>query len=116
MRVVDFARNARRQVGRLQEPRAARRQWLDVQADQCWCGNATGINFSNAEVIRKRLQLLHELVPKAVRIEPANPVSARRSSSTITATMPRNRAAEAAGERAARFAGNLFDADLGVMH
>ena len=31
-------------------------------------GNATGINFLNQEVDAKRLALLHELVPKAVRV------------------------------------------------
>jgi len=31
-------------------------------------GNATGINFLNREVDAKRLALLHELVPKAVRV------------------------------------------------
>src|SRR5207342_563195 len=31
-------------------------------------GNATGINFLAAEVVAKRLGLLHDLVPKAVRV------------------------------------------------
>jgi putative ABC transport system substrate-binding protein len=31
-------------------------------------GNATGVNFFTAEVIGKRLELLHEVVPKAVRV------------------------------------------------
>jgi putative ABC transport system substrate-binding protein len=31
-------------------------------------GNATGVNFFAAEVVTKRLRLLHDLVPKAVRI------------------------------------------------
>jgi putative tryptophan/tyrosine transport system substrate-binding protein len=39
-------------------------------------GNATGVNFFNVEVVSKRLELLHRLVPKAVRIavliNPAN--------------------------------------------
>jgi putative ABC transport system substrate-binding protein len=40
-------------------------------------GNATGVNFFSQEVLAKRLRLLHDLVPKAVRVavlvNPANP-------------------------------------------
>jgi putative ABC transport system substrate-binding protein len=40
-------------------------------------GNLTGINFINAELTAKRLRLLHDLVPKAVRVavllNPTNP-------------------------------------------
>src|SRR5216683_2273507 len=40
-------------------------------------GNATGINFFSQEVVAKRLGVLHDLVPKAVRIavlvNPGNP-------------------------------------------
>jgi putative tryptophan/tyrosine transport system substrate-binding protein len=43
-------------------------------------GNATGINFLTSEVLTKRLALLHELAPKAVRIavliNPTNTASA----------------------------------------
>src|SRR5271166_4875436 len=43
-------------------------------------GNATGINFFTQEVVAKRLGLLHELVPKAVRVavlvNPANATNA----------------------------------------
>src|SRR5262249_42145459 len=45
--------------------------------------NATGINFFTQELLAKRLGLLHELVPKAVRIavlvNPANTPSAERT-------------------------------------
>jgi putative ABC transport system substrate-binding protein len=47
-------------------------------------GNATGINFFIAEVVAKRLRLLHDLVPKAVRIAVlVNPGSASTTESTL---------------------------------
>jgi putative ABC transport system substrate-binding protein len=47
-------------------------------------GNATGINFFNSEVEAKRLQLLHELVPKAVRVAVLiNPGNARSGESAL---------------------------------
>jgi putative ABC transport system substrate-binding protein len=46
-------------------------------------GNATGSNFFSQEVVAKRLQLLHELVPKAVRVAVlVNPANAVRAEST----------------------------------
>jgi putative ABC transport system substrate-binding protein len=47
-------------------------------------GNTTGINFFNSEVDTKRLQLLHELVPKAVRVAVLlNPANASSAESTL---------------------------------
>ena len=49
-------------------------------------GNATGVNMFNAELAAKRLGLLHDLVPKAVRIATlVNPASAQ-----VTETMLRD--------------------------
>jgi putative tryptophan/tyrosine transport system substrate-binding protein len=47
-------------------------------------GNATGINFFVANVAAKRLRLLHDLVPKAVRIAVlVNPANATSAETTI---------------------------------
>jgi putative ABC transport system substrate-binding protein len=47
-------------------------------------GNATGINFFLSEVLAKRLGLLHDLVPKAVRIAVlVNPANASSAESTL---------------------------------
>src|SRR5437899_9312114 len=47
-------------------------------------GNATGINFFNQEAVAKRLGLLHDLVPKAVRIAVlVNPVNASATEPTL---------------------------------
>ena len=47
-------------------------------------GNATGINFFVQEVAAKRLRLLHDLVPKAVRIAVlVNPANAAIAESTL---------------------------------
>jgi ABC-type uncharacterized transport system substrate-binding protein len=47
-------------------------------------GNATGINFFFQEVVAKRLRLLHELVPKAVRIAVLiNPANAPVAETTL---------------------------------
>jgi putative ABC transport system substrate-binding protein len=50
-------------------------------------GNATGINFFFTEVIAKRLRLLHDLVPKAVRVAVlVNPANAPVTESTLRET------------------------------
>jgi putative tryptophan/tyrosine transport system substrate-binding protein len=47
-------------------------------------GNATGINFFNSELAAKRLRLLHDLVPKAVRIAVlVNPTNASVAETTL---------------------------------
>jgi putative ABC transport system substrate-binding protein len=50
-------------------------------------GNATGINILGGEIVAKRLGLLHELVPKAVRIGVlVNPVNVDITESTLRET------------------------------
>ena len=47
-------------------------------------GNATGINFFTQEVVAKRLRLLHDLVPKAVRVAVlVNPTNASTAATTL---------------------------------
>src|SRR5262247_2927655 len=47
-------------------------------------GNATGINFLASEVVAKRLGLLHDLVPKAVRVAVLiNPANAPTAETTL---------------------------------
>jgi putative ABC transport system substrate-binding protein len=47
-------------------------------------GNLTGVNFFNAELVAKRLELLHELVPTATRIAVlVNPANAPTTESTL---------------------------------
>jgi putative ABC transport system substrate-binding protein len=47
-------------------------------------GNATGINYFTTELMAKRLGLLHELVPKAVRIAVlVNPANASSAEATL---------------------------------
>jgi ABC-type uncharacterized transport system substrate-binding protein len=47
-------------------------------------GNATGVNFFVAEVVAKRLRLLHDLVPKAVRVAVlVNPSNVSNTETTL---------------------------------
>jgi len=49
-------------------------------------GNATGVNFFLNEVVAKRLRLLHDLVPKAVRVVVlVNPANAANAESAVRA-------------------------------
>jgi putative tryptophan/tyrosine transport system substrate-binding protein len=50
-------------------------------------GNATGMNFINNETLSRRLALLHELVPKAVRVAVlVNPANATIAETTLRGT------------------------------
>jgi putative tryptophan/tyrosine transport system substrate-binding protein len=50
-------------------------------------GNATGMNFLNNETLSRRLALLHELVPKAVRVAVLlNPANATIAETTLRGT------------------------------
>jgi putative ABC transport system substrate-binding protein len=55
-------------------------------------GNATGINFFTTEVTAKELRLLHDLVPKAVRlavlVNPANAATAEPALREVQAAAP----------------------------
>jgi putative tryptophan/tyrosine transport system substrate-binding protein len=56
-------------------------------------GNATGINFFVAELVAKRLELLHRLVPKAVRIAVLlNPAQATNAETTLQSVQEAARA------------------------
>jgi len=47
-------------------------------------GNVTGINFFSTEVVAKRLRLLHDMVPNAVRVSVlVNPANASAAESTL---------------------------------
>src|SRR5262249_5712111 len=51
-------------------------------------GNATGINFLASEVVAKRLGLLHDLVPKAVRVAVLNNQANAPTAETTLRDMP----------------------------
>src|SRR5262249_59126039 len=55
-------------------------------------GNATGLNFFSREVAAKRLRLLHDLIPKAVRVavllNPANAGSAEANLREVQEAAP----------------------------
>ena len=56
-------------------------------------GNLTGINFLSAELVAKRLELLHELVPAATRVAVlVNPANVTNTESTLRDVEPAARA------------------------
>jgi putative ABC transport system substrate-binding protein len=56
-------------------------------------GNLTGINFLSAELVAKRLELLHELVPAATRVTVlVNPANVTNTESTLRDVEPAARA------------------------
>jgi ABC-type uncharacterized transport system substrate-binding protein len=65
-------------------------------------GNATGINFLTSEALAKRLGLLHELVPKAIRVvvlvNPTNTLS-RANVTRCAGSGSRNRASNSDSQR-----------------
>jgi putative ABC transport system substrate-binding protein len=49
-------------------------------------GNITGVNFLAAELVAKRLELLHDLLPRAARVAVlVNPAEVKRTESTLVA-------------------------------
>jgi putative tryptophan/tyrosine transport system substrate-binding protein len=56
-------------------------------------GNATGFNFYNGEVVAKRVGLLHQLVPKAVRVAAlVNPADVTQAETTLSGVQEAARA------------------------
>jgi hypothetical protein len=84
-----LARDARGQSGNCDDPNRVRCRGRSGPAWPCGqpCpsgGNATGVNFLSEEVAAKRLRLLHEVVPKAVRIAVlVNPADAAATENTL---------------------------------
>ena len=56
-------------------------------------GNLTGVNFFSSELVAKRLELLRELVPKAIRVAVlVNPANVQNTESTLRDIEPAARA------------------------
>ena len=69
-------------------------------------GHLTGVNFLNAELDAKRLELLHALMPGAIRVDVlVNPADVTNTESTLRQVEPAGRAraaADDAGDRRPR--------------